>query len=99
MSVQADAGSFLASPEARLFHALLEVGVNSRNRPAWRRIDDELFNILGDCLGIVDGCESLSELRGWTASTSAYPIVDLISRSQFDANGLDEVTVTAREVT
>ena len=96
VSVQADAGSFLSSPEARLFHALLEVGVNNLNRPAWRRIDDELFNILGDCLGIVHGCESLSALRGWTASTSAYPVVNLISRSKFDPDGLDELAKAVR---
>ena len=96
VSVQADAESFLASSEARLFHALLEVGVNNRNRPAWRRIDDELFNILGDRLGIVDGYGSLSELRGWTSSTSVYPVVDLMSRSKFDADGLDELAKVVR---
>ena len=96
VSVQADAESFLSSPEARLFHALLEVGVNNRNRPAWRRIDEELFNILGNCLGIADRCGNLSKLRELTSSTSAYPAVDLISRSKFDANGLDELAKSVR---
>ncbi|MXZ40858.1 MAG: ATP-dependent helicase [Caldilineaceae bacterium SB0666_bin_21] len=96
VSIQADAGSLLSSPEARLFHALLEVGVNNRNRPAWKRINDELFNLLGDCLGTVDGCKSLSELSGLVSSTPVDPVVDLMGRSKFDASGLDELAKAVR---
>ena len=32
-------GSFLASSEARLFYALLEIKANGNNRPALRRIE------------------------------------------------------------
>ena len=45
-SVQVDAGSLLATSDARLFHALLEVKANDRSRPAWRRVRDELFNLV-----------------------------------------------------
>ena len=96
VSIQTDAGSLLSSPEARLFHALLEVGINNRNRPAWRRIDEELFNIQGDCPGIVDRCEDLSELRKIVSSNPIYSVVDLICRSKFDANGLDDLAKAVR---
>lgn len=96
VSIQTDAGSLLSSPEARLFHALLEVGVNNGNRPAWRRINDELFNILGECPGIVDRCENLIDLRGFVSSSPVYSIVDLIGRTKFDASGLDELAKEVR---
>ena len=42
VSVQVDSGNFLGSSEARLFYALLEVRANPHNRPALRRIEEEL---------------------------------------------------------
>ena len=62
VSVQVDAGSFLASSEARLFYAFLEVRANGNNRPAWRRIEEELFNVLGDSPKIAGELRGLPDL-------------------------------------
>jgi len=89
LSLRVDAESLLATPEARLFLALLEIGVNERNQPAWRRIDDELFNLVDGYSGIGEGDRTLSQLCATVSNTPILPIVDLIGRSNFDADGLD----------
>ncbi|MCY4618406.1 MAG: ATP-dependent helicase [Chloroflexi bacterium] len=91
LSIQVDAGGLLATPEARLFLALLEVGVNDRNQPAWRRVDDELFNLLEGYSGIDESARTLNRFIETVSETPVFPVVDLISRSRFDAEGLDSV--------
>ena len=91
VSVQVDAGSFLASSEARLFHALLEVRANDNNRPAWRRTEEELSNILGEDLEIVGEEYGLSDLLKAVSGTRSYDMVELVTRSTLGADGLEEI--------
>ena len=91
VSVQVDTGSFLASSEARLFYALLEVRANGNNRPAWRRIEEELVNILGACPEIAGEQHGLPDLLKAVAGTPSYDMVELVSRSTLDADGLEEI--------
>ena len=90
-SVQVDSGSFLSSSEARLFYALLEVRANANNRPALRRIEEELFNILGDYPELPEGQYSLTDVLGAVSGTPSHSIVELVSRSTLDADGLEEL--------
>ena len=92
VSVQVDAGSFLGSPEARLFHALLEVRANSNNRPAWRRIEEELSNILGDDREIAGEEYDLHDLREAVSGTPSSSLVELVTSGTLDADGLEEIT-------
>lgn len=91
VSVQVDAGSFLGSSEARLFHALLEVRANRNNRPAWRRIEEELANALGCHTAVADEQYGLPDLLAAVSQTPVYGMVELVSRSTLDADGLDEL--------
>ena len=91
VSVQVDPGSFLRSSEARLFHALLEARANGNNRPAWRRIEEELSNILGNHPEIVGEAYSLHDLLGAVSGTPSSSMVELVARSTPDADGLEEI--------
>lgn len=91
LSIQVDAASLLGTTEARLFHALLEVGVNDQNQPAWRRIDDELVNVLDGYSGVGERHRTLARLRETVSGTPVLPVVDFMSRSRFDAEGLEQV--------
>ena len=91
VSVQVDAGSLLGSSEARLFHALLEVRANGNNRPAWRRIEEELANVLGCYLAVAGEQYSLLDLLKDVSETPLYNMVELVSRCTLDADGLEEV--------
>ena len=91
VSIQVDAGSFLASSEARLFYALLEVRANDNNRPALRRIEDELFNILGAYPRILGEQYGLTDLLEAVAGTPSHSMVELVTRSRLDADGLEEI--------
>ena len=97
VSVQVDAGSFLRSSEARLFHALLEVRANGNNRPAWRRIEEELSNILGDDREIIGGEEyRLQDLLEAVSGTPSFSLVDLVASGALDSDGLEEMIVALR---
>lgn len=91
VSVQVDAASFLRSPEARLFHALLEVQANSNNRPAWRRIEEELVHILGGTPAIAGDEYELDDLLEAVSGTSSSSLVETVSRSTADADGLEGI--------
>ena len=91
VSVQVDSGSFLSSSEARLFYALLEVRANENNRPALRRIEEELFNILGDYPELPEEQYNLTDLLRAVSGTPSHSIVELVSRSTLDADGLEEL--------
>ena len=90
VSIQVDSGSFLASSEARLLYALLEVRANGNNRPALRRIEEELFNILGEHPEITGTQYGLTDVLKAVAGTPSHRMVDLVSRSTLDADGLEE---------
>ena len=85
VSVQVDSGSFLSSSEARLFYALLEVRANENNRPALRRIEEELFNILGDYPELPEEQYNLTDVLRAVSGTPSHSIVELVSRSTLDA--------------
>ena len=91
VSVQVDASSFLRSSEARLLHALLEVRANSSNRPAWRRIEEELSNILGDHPEIASEEYDLGDLIEAVSGTPSSSMVELVASSTPDADGLEEI--------
>ena len=91
VSVQVDAASFLRSSEARLFHALLEVRANQNNRPAWRRIEEELTNILGDHSEIGSDGYDLNHLVDAVATTPVSNLVELATSGTADADGLEEI--------
>ncbi len=91
VSVQVDVGSFLSSPEARLFHALLEVRANSNNRPAWRRIEEELSHIRGGEPVVVDDDHDLRALLNAVSGTSSSSLVELVSNGTIDADGLEGI--------
>ena len=91
VSVQVDAGSFLSSSDARLLHALLEVRANANNRPAWRRIEEDLSNILGAYPEVGEAEHDLVELRQVVSGTPSQRMVELVSRSTLDAEGLEEI--------
>ena len=91
VSVQVDSGSFLSSSEARLFYALLEVRANENNRPALRRIEEELFNILGDYPELPEEQYNLTDVLRAVSGTPSHSIVELVSRSTLDADGLEEL--------
>lgn len=78
VSIQVDAGSLLASPEARLLHSLLEIQANSNNHPAWRRINDELFNLLGIDAGLYGGRNELNRLVDVVRNSSIQSTVALV---------------------
>ena len=91
VSVQVDSGSFLSCSEARLFYALLEVRANENNRPALRRIEEELFNILGDYPELPEEQYNLTDVLRAVSGTPSHSIVELVSRSTLDADGLEEL--------
>ena len=91
MSVQVDSGSFLSSSEARLFYALLEVRSNPNNRPALRRIEEELFNILGDYPELPEEQFKLTDVLRSVSGTPSHSMVELVSRSTLDSDGLEEL--------
>ncbi len=91
VSVQVDAGSLLSSSEARLFHALLEVRANSRNVPAWRRVDDELFHLLGSAQKFDSEGRSLTELADAVSHRSIRKVVELINQSAPNSEGVEKV--------
>ena len=91
VSVQVDSGSFLSSSEARLFYALLEVRANENNRPALRRIEEELFNILGDYPELPEEQYNLTDVLRAVSGTPNHSIVELVSRSTLDADGLEQL--------
>ena len=95
VSIQVEAGSFLASSEGRLVCALLEVRANGNNRPAWRRIEEELFNILGEYPGIAGRQHSLTDLLGAVSGTPSQQMVELVSHATLDADGLEEIIGTS----
>ena len=90
VSVQVDSGSSLGSSEARLFYALLEVRANANNRPALRRIEEELFNILGEHPEITGKQYGLTDVLKAVAGIPSHRMVELVSRSALDADGLEE---------
>ena len=96
VSIQVDAGTLLSSPKARLFHALLEVGANSKNRPAWRRIDDELHNMFQDSIEAGRGQYTLTDLFESVSATPVRAMVDLVRRNTLDGDGLDELVDALR---
>lgn len=96
VSVQVDTGSFLGSSEARLFHALLEVRANANNRPALRRIEEELFNTLGEYPELPWERYSLADLLEAVSGTSSYRMIELASREPLDADGLEEIMEALR---
>ena len=91
VSIQVDAGSFLASSEGRLFYALLEVRANANNRPAWRRIEEELFNLLGDSPKVTGELRGFRDLLTAVSGTPSSDMVELVSRTTLDADGLDGI--------
>ena len=97
VSIQVDSGSFLASSEARLFYALLEVRANGNNRPALRRIEEELFNILGEHPEITGKQYGLTDVLKAVAGTPSHRMVDLVSRSTLDADGFEETIGALRQ--
>ena len=91
VSVQVEAGSFLSSSDARLLHALLEVRTNANNRPAWRRIEEELFNILGEHPEIGEADHNLTRLLSAVSGTTTQKMVELVGRGTLAAKGLEEI--------
>ena len=96
VSVQVDSGSLLGSSEARLFFALLEVSANVNNRPALRRIEEELFNILGDYPELPDEQYSLTDVLRAVSGTPLHSMVELVSRNSLNAEGLEELMEAMR---
>ena len=90
VSIQVDTGSFLASSEARLFYSLLELRANENNRPALRRIEEELFNILGDSPEITGQQYGLTDVLKAVSGTPSQGLVELVCQSSLDADGLEE---------
>ena len=97
VSVQVDSGSFLGSSEARLLYALLEVSANANNRPALRHIEEELFNILGDYPELPEEQYSLTDVLRAVSGTPSHSMVELVSRSTLDADGLEELMGALRQ--
>ena len=91
VSIQVDSGSFLASSEARLFYALLEVRANGNNRPALRHIEEELFSMLGGYPEIAGAQYGLTDVLKAVSGTPIHRMVELVSRSTLDADGLEEI--------
>ena len=91
VSVQVDSGSFLSSSEARLFHALLEVKANPSNRPALRRVEEELFNLLGDYPELPQEQCGLTDVLRAVSGTPTDSMVELVIGSTLDADGLEEL--------
>ena len=89
VSVHVDTGSFLGSSQARLFYALLEVRSNANNRPALRHIEEELFNILGDYPDLPGEQYSLADVIRAVSGTASHSMVELVSRSTLDTDGLE----------
>ena len=96
VSVQVDSGNFLSSSEARLFCALLEVKANAHNRPALRRIEEELFNILGDYPELPGEQYSLTDVLSAVSGTSSGGVVELAVHSPLDGDGLEELVEALR---
>ena len=90
VSIQVDTGSFLASSEARLFYSLLELRANENNRPARRRIEEELFNILGDYPEITGQQYDLTDVLKALSGTPCQAMVELVSRNNLNADSLEE---------
>ena len=91
VSIQVDVGSLLASSEARLFHALLEIRANSKNDPAWRRIDEEIFHLLGSENTFDSDGRDLAKLADAVPHKSIRKTVELVERSTVGAQGLDKL--------
>ena len=91
VSVQVDSANFLGSSEARLFYALLEVRANPQNRPALRRIEEELFNILGDYPELPGEQYSLTDVLRAVSGNPSDSMVELVVRNPLDAHGLEEL--------
>ena len=91
VSVQVDSGNFLSSSEARLFHALLEVRANAHNLPALRRIEEELYNILGDYPELPEEQYSVTDVLRAVSGTPSDSMVELVIGSTLEADGLEEL--------
>ena len=91
LSIQVDTGSFLGSSEARLFHALLEFKANANNRPALRRIEEELFNIVGDYVELTGKQSVLNEVLNAVSGTPMYGIVEVVINTKLNAGGLEGI--------
>ena len=96
VSVQVDSGNLLGSSEARLFYALLEVRANAHNRPALRRIEEELFNILGDYPELSGEQYSLTDVLTAVSGTPSDSVVELVVHSPLDGDSLEELMVALR---
>ena len=94
VSVQVESASFLSSSEARLFYALLEFRANPNNRPALRRIEEELFNILGDYPELPEEQYSFTDVLRAISGTPSHGMVELVGRSTLDTDGLEELIGT-----
>ena len=96
VSVQVDRGNFLSTSEARLFYALLEVRANAQNRPALRRIEEELYNILGDYPELPGEQFSLTDVLRAVSGSPSDNMVELVIGSTLDADGLEELMGSLR---
>ena len=96
VSIQVDTGSFLASSEARLFYSLLELRANENNRPALRRIEEELFNILGAYPEFAGQQYGLKNVLEAVSGTPSEGMVELVCQSSLNADGLEETIVALR---